>query len=76
MKSLDSIAAEALQLSPKERLHLAHQILTSVDGEPDSGAEAAWEEEIQERLRKFDSGEIKGIPGPEVMQALKRKLSR
>jgi putative addiction module component (TIGR02574 family) len=75
MKTLDSIAADALLLPADQRLSLAHKMLSSVDGNPDPNTESAWQEEIQERIRKYDSGETQGIPGPEAMRDLKRKLA-
>jgi hypothetical protein len=76
MKTFDSIAAEALLLPADQRLSLAHKMLTSVDGDPDPDAEANWEKEIEERIRKYDAGEVQGVSGPEVMHDLKRKLAR
>ncbi len=35
----------------------------------------AWTEEIRERIRKFDSGETKGIPGAEVFAEVDRRLA-
>jgi putative addiction module component (TIGR02574 family) len=71
MKTIKSIAADALQLSVEDRLALAEQIVMSVPADPE--IEKAWEEEIQRRIRAYDSGEIKGVPGPQALRAIREK---
>ena len=62
----ENVAEQALSLSAAERLHLATELLESV--EPDSSEEIqqAWEAEIQRRIREIDSGQAKGRPWDEV----------
>lgn len=74
MKTLERVAADALELSVDERLALAEKIMISVPADPET--EKAWEEEIQRRIRRFDNGEVKGIPGPEVFRKLRAKLRK
>ena len=74
MKTLENIATEALLLPKDQRLTLAHRILASVEPDVDEGAEAAWDEEIRERIRRYDAGLEVGIPGAEVFRELDKRL--
>jgi putative addiction module component (TIGR02574 family) len=76
VKTFETIASEAMELPLRDRLSLAHVMLNSVDGASEPDAEAAWEKEIQERIRAYDSGEVQPVSGPKVMQELKQKLAR
>jgi putative addiction module component (TIGR02574 family) len=69
MKSVEILASEALLLPKDQRLTLAHRILTSVE-ETDPEVEQAWEREIEERIRQYDAGRLKGIPGDEVFREI------
>ena len=72
--SVETITSEALLLPKDQRLTLAHRILASVEPASDPEAQAEWEGEIQERIRRYDAGLIRGIPGSEVFAELDRKL--
>jgi hypothetical protein len=74
MNSLESIAAEALLLPKDQRLTLAHRILSSVEPEVETGAQAAWDTEIRERIRRYDAGLSSGVPGHKVFAELDKKL--
>jgi len=56
--TLEAITQEVLELPSQQRLALARIILDLDGGPPDAGAEAAWEEEINARLRAFDEGKL------------------
>jgi putative addiction module component (TIGR02574 family) len=64
------ILEDAMALSRDERAALARELLASLDGEPDPGAEAAWAAEIKRRVERFRAGESKGIPWEEVKARL------
>jgi putative addiction module component (TIGR02574 family) len=74
MKSLEDIASEALLLPKDQRFTLAHRILSSVEPEVKAEAEAAWDTEIRERIRRYDAGLTSGVPGREVFAELDKKL--
>ena len=74
MNSLENIAADALLLPKDQRLTLAHRILSSIEPEPETGADSAWNTEIRERIRKYDAGLSEAIPGNEVFAELDKKL--
>jgi putative addiction module component (TIGR02574 family) len=73
---VDNIIAEAIQLSPDQRLTLAHRILTSVEPEPTNEVETAWEPEMRNRIARYDTGAVRGIPAAEVFSELDRRLRR
>jgi hypothetical protein len=74
MKSLETIAAEAMLLAKDQRFTLAHRILSSVEPQAEAGAEAAWDTEIRERIKSYDVGLASSVAGPEVFAELDKKL--
>jgi hypothetical protein len=74
MKSVETIAEEALLLPKDQRFTLAHRILASVEPETEPGAELAWDTEIRERIRRYDAGLSVGVSGREVFAELDKKL--
>jgi putative addiction module component (TIGR02574 family) len=76
VKSLESIASEALLLPKDQRFTLAHRILSSVEPEAEPEVEAAWDAQIRERIRRYDAGQTAGLPGREVFAELDKKLGR
>jgi putative addiction module component (TIGR02574 family) len=63
-----AILESALKLEPAERERLAHELLESIDESSDTELSAAWEAEIQDRLRKIESGEAKFVSADEVFE--------
>jgi putative addiction module component (TIGR02574 family) len=61
-----NLLKEALKLPPEGRAALAGALLDSLDQEVDQDAEAAWEAEIDRRLRDLDSGAVRPIPWSEA----------
>jgi putative addiction module component (TIGR02574 family) len=53
------VLSEALKLPLQERAQLVADLITSLDGEPDSEVEAAWAAELESRARKVLAGEGK-----------------
>ena len=74
--SVETIASEALLLPTDKRLVLAHRILSSVEPVPDAAVDAAWDAEIQERIRRYDAGLTRGVPGLQVFAELDKQLKR
>lgn len=69
--TLDAIAHDALVLPPDQRVELAYRLLSSIDSDPEPGADAAWETEITERIARFDAGESPTEPASEVFARLR-----
>ena len=75
-RSFAEIAEEALTLPQGEQLRLARTLLEKAEAFGDVGAEAAWDEEIERRIRKIDSGLAKGRPFAEVLRDIDQQLGR
>lgn len=70
------VLTDAMRLSVKQRARLARELLASIDGEPDEGAEAAWAEEIEQRAVRALSGKSKGTEWSIVRDRLRRRAGR
>ena len=66
----------ALQLPAKEQLKLARTLLENAEACGDTGAEEAWEEEIERRIQLIDSGLAKGRAFSDVLRDIDRRLGR
>ena len=60
------LARLSLALSPDDRTRLTELLLSSLDAEPKSDVEAAWDEEIRQRLAAYDRGEVEAIDAETV----------
>jgi DUF1009 family protein len=76
MKSLESIASEALLLPKGQRFTLAHRILASMEPEMPADVEAAWDLEIRERIGRYDAGQTIAVSGQGVFAELDKRLSQ
>jgi putative addiction module component (TIGR02574 family) len=54
--STADVLADILRLPAEDRAKLALELLRSLDGEPESGAAAAWDVEIERRAAEVESG--------------------
>ena len=74
MTAVQRVLAEALELSPEERIELT-ELLTHLCDEPDAEWWARIEPEIERREAAIRSGESKTIPWAEVQAHVRKKLS-
>lgn len=74
-KDFNEIFREAATLPEHDRATLAGLLIESLEGEPDSGVEAAWAVEIQKRVAEVESGAVKTVPWEEVQQRLLARLN-
>lgn len=70
--TFEALAQDALILPTEQRIALAHRLLSSIELDPDPDAEAAWEQEITQRITRLDAGEIDTVPAAEVFARLRR----
>lgn len=68
--TLDALARAALELPVEQRLELASRWLASMD--PESGANAAWETTIVERIARYDASPSSTVPATEVFNRLRK----
>lgn len=71
MPGLDSLANDALRLSPDERVTLARRLLVSVEPKPSPEVDAAWENEIARRISEFDAGKVQTVSADSVFARLR-----
>lgn len=69
--SLKQIEVQARALTPEERAKLAESMLESLHS-PLAEIEAAWAEEIEQRVAAFDRGEIPAHPAEDVFAEARR----
>ncbi len=70
----DRILDEALQLPVAERARVAAELIASIDGPPDPGAEEAWAAEVEQRARRSLVGESTSEDWGVVRQRISDKL--
>lgn len=70
------VLGAALQLTEKQRARLVAELLASMDGPPESDAEAQWATEIERRARRALSGESVGLEWSTVRKKLKKSSRR
>ena len=74
-KAFQYIADEAKQLSADQRLKLASLLLDLDGNSTDPEVSAAWEEEIQARIRAVDENRVEGIDLETVMKNAEDNLN-
>ncbi len=73
MPTIETIEAEALQLSVAERALLVERLIASLDTDPD--VDAAWAAEIERRHTEIENGTVTLIPGLEALAQLKAEFA-
>jgi putative addiction module component (TIGR02574 family) len=67
------VIEEAMRLPVDARAALAGQLLASLDdAEVDAGREAAWADEIQARLKAWETGDMPAVSKDEFFNQLER----
>jgi putative addiction module component (TIGR02574 family) len=69
--SLEMIKEQVRALSAEERAELVDILLESLHSQL-SGVEAAWAEEIEQRIAAYDRGEIAAYPAEDVFADARR----
>jgi putative addiction module component (TIGR02574 family) len=62
-----------MSLPQSDRAEVANLLWESVEEFASPEIAAAWEEEIAQRIKDLESGEIESIPAEEVFQKLREK---
>ena len=63
---VEELSARARALPPEDRAQLAEDLLESLQEDSETEAEAAWDQEIERRVREVKSGTAKLIPAEDV----------
>jgi putative addiction module component (TIGR02574 family) len=73
---LEEVAREAIGLPRHQRLSLARLLIELDDPGSEVDVGAAWDAEIQARVRAVKAGRVAGIPYEEVLDRVDRRLAR
>lgn len=73
---LAEITQDALRLPHNEQLRLARTLLEKSEATGDAEVEAAWEDEIERRIKSIDAGLAKSRLFAEVVADVERQLGR
>ena len=71
--SRDEIIAEARALPPGERVVVVDSLLRSLN-RPDPRVDAEWVSVARERLAEYRAGDVRGVPGAEVLGRLDERF--
>lgn len=71
--TVETLEAEALNLSVTERARLIERLIVSLDADPD--AEEAWAVEVERRRAEVESGHVTLLAGAETIARLKAEFS-
>ncbi len=74
--SAGTLLDTALKLPREDRAKLASELIASLDGEPDAGVEAAWDAEVESRVRESDADKALLIDGKTVKAEVSKALKR
>jgi putative addiction module component (TIGR02574 family) len=78
--TLDELREQALKLPLLERLELAEVLFDSVDAEDEDEdsvePEAAWAEEIKNRVEEFDAGTAPSSPMADAFARVRSRLKQ
>ncbi len=65
-RTAEALSAQAVQLTPAERMEVVERILDSLD-QPDTTLDSLWAKEADDRLAAYRRGEIKALALSEVI---------
>ena len=70
--TVETLEAEALQLTRDARARLIERLIASLDIDPD--VEETWALEVGRRQAQIESGTVSLVPGPETLAKLKSEF--
>ena len=73
---VEELSARARTLPPEDRARLAEELLESLEQDPDSEVDAAWDREIERRVAEVEAGTAKLIPAGDVHAEARRLIRR
>jgi len=73
---VEELSARAKTLSVQDRVRLAEELLASLDQEPNSEVDVAWDREIQRRVAEVESGTVALVTSEDVHAEARRLIRR
>lgn len=74
--ALEQIVKEARQLPRAQLVELVDLLTLELHEEIDPDIESAWANEAERRLAEIRSGQVKPIPGSQVMAELRQRVAQ
>ena len=74
--TLDQITEEAIKLPPESRALLADKLVQSLESEEPGEIQQLWSSEAIRRRDEIRSGQVKPIPGEQVIEEARRLVGR
>ncbi len=74
--NLDQVTAEAMKLSPRERVRLAQQLVSTLDDEVETDTEELWFAEAERRLAELRTRKVQGIDSDAAFRSAREALRR
>jgi putative addiction module component (TIGR02574 family) len=71
----NEVQQQARRLTPQEKAALAHFLIEELDSANDLEVEQLWIEESRRRYEAYLKGELRSLPGDEVMARAKSRLT-
>jgi hypothetical protein len=73
-RAVKDIERDIGELSSEEKVELMRALIAELDAPADANVERAWLEASQRRYRELVEGKVKGVPGPLVLDRLRKRL--
>ncbi len=74
--SVEQIVSEARHLPREQAVELFDRLLLETFTVPDPEIDAAWRQEIRQRIADIESGREPGVDGDEVLAELRKIVGR
>jgi putative addiction module component (TIGR02574 family) len=77
--TIEQLREEALRLAPEDRARLASELISSLDAldEVDQASvDAAWADEVHQRMDDVRTGRVSLVEGDQVFQELRERLNK
>jgi len=74
--TLEQITAAAMKLPSESKISLAEKLVGSLATDEPTELERLWSTEAIRRRDEVRSGSVKGIPGEEVLEEVRRLVGR
>lgn len=71
--TVQQILKNASLLSPIDRAELIEQLFLSFDHSEEQSVDAAWRQEIEDRLDAYDAGQIEASPAEDVLARISQR---
>lgn len=69
---VEELESAVLSLPRRERARIAERLIASLDEDPE--VEAAWKDEVRQRLARYRAGEAETYPAEDVLREARESL--